>query len=190
MHWLDHMQIICTSLQTDGHISTALLSLQAGCSSCGPIDSVKALKSPWRQLLLRKKDSFISVILIRTRDENRFSDACPWDTVQCNMWICYVSRPIISEVERRRTVVWRNFSSTGQCPHVNLQVYSAVGLSYWGMGSSRPCCWLPADWRRYCSAWQRSLLRLGVVRHATCQGHVLASNDRSVAGHSTRWLRI
>jgi len=33
-HQLDHMQIICTSLQTDNHASTSSLnSLQAGCSS-------------------------------------------------------------------------------------------------------------------------------------------------------------
>jgi len=38
MRWqwnqLDHMQIICTSLQTDNHSSTSSLNvLQAGCSS-------------------------------------------------------------------------------------------------------------------------------------------------------------
>jgi len=43
-HQLGHMQV-CTSLQTDNHASTPLLSfLQAGCPSCRPTDSVKALK--------------------------------------------------------------------------------------------------------------------------------------------------
>jgi len=43
-HQLGHMQV-CTSLQTDDHASTPLLSfLQAGCPSCRPTDSVKALK--------------------------------------------------------------------------------------------------------------------------------------------------
>jgi len=44
-HWnpLGHMQV-CTSLQTDNHASTPPLSfLQAGCSSCRPTNSVKAL---------------------------------------------------------------------------------------------------------------------------------------------------
>ena len=42
---LGHMQI-CTSLQTDKHTSTSLLSfLQAGCTSCHPTNSVKALKA-------------------------------------------------------------------------------------------------------------------------------------------------
>jgi len=41
---LGHMQV-CTSLQTDNHTSTPLLSfLQAGCPSCHPANSVKALK--------------------------------------------------------------------------------------------------------------------------------------------------
>jgi len=37
---------VCTSLQTDNHASTPLLSfLQAGCPSCHPTNSVKALKA-------------------------------------------------------------------------------------------------------------------------------------------------
>jgi len=40
---LGHMQV-CTSLQTDNHASTPRLSfLQAGCPSCRPTNSVKAL---------------------------------------------------------------------------------------------------------------------------------------------------
>ena len=43
--WLGNMQV-CTSLQTNNHASTPLLSfLQAGCPSCGPTNSVKALKA-------------------------------------------------------------------------------------------------------------------------------------------------
>jgi len=42
---LGHMQV-CTSLQTDNHASTPPLSfLQAGCPSCRPTNSVKALKT-------------------------------------------------------------------------------------------------------------------------------------------------
>ena len=44
-HQLGHMQV-CISLQTDNHTSTSLLSfLQAGCPSCHPTNSVKALKA-------------------------------------------------------------------------------------------------------------------------------------------------
>jgi len=40
------VQIICTSLQTDNHASTSPLSfLQAGCPSCHPTNSIKALKA-------------------------------------------------------------------------------------------------------------------------------------------------
>ena len=43
-HQLGHMQV-CTSLQTDNHASTPpLIFLQAGCPSCHPTNSVKALK--------------------------------------------------------------------------------------------------------------------------------------------------
>ena len=42
-HQLGHMQV-CTSLQTDNYASTPPLSiLQAGCPSCHPANSVKAL---------------------------------------------------------------------------------------------------------------------------------------------------
>jgi len=44
-HQLGHMQV-CTSLQTDNHADTSLLSfLQAGCPSCRPTNCVKALKA-------------------------------------------------------------------------------------------------------------------------------------------------
>ena len=44
-HQLGHMQV-CTSLQTDNHASTPPLSfLQAGCPTCCPTNSVKALKA-------------------------------------------------------------------------------------------------------------------------------------------------
>ena len=42
-HQLGHMQV-CTALQTDSHASTPSLSfLQAGCPSCRPTNSIKAL---------------------------------------------------------------------------------------------------------------------------------------------------
>jgi len=44
-HQLGHMQA-CTLLQTDNHTSTPpFIFLQAGCPSCPPTNSVKALKS-------------------------------------------------------------------------------------------------------------------------------------------------
>ena len=45
-HQLGDRQV-CTSLQTDNHTSTSLLKffLQAGCPSCRPTNSVKALKA-------------------------------------------------------------------------------------------------------------------------------------------------
>jgi len=44
-HQLGYMQV-CTSLQADNHASTPPLSfLQAGCPSCHPSNSIKALKA-------------------------------------------------------------------------------------------------------------------------------------------------
>jgi len=56
-HQLGNMQV-CTSLQTDNHANTSLLSfLQAGCPSCRPTNSVKALKAQlWPITLTFKLD--------------------------------------------------------------------------------------------------------------------------------------
>jgi len=49
-HQLGHMQV-CTSLQTDNHTSTPALSfLKAGCPTCRPTNSIKALKAKIFQL--------------------------------------------------------------------------------------------------------------------------------------------
>jgi len=52
-HQLGHMQV-CISLQTDNHASappaTTLVFLQAGCPSCCPTNSVKALKAEKKPL--------------------------------------------------------------------------------------------------------------------------------------------
>jgi len=43
-HQLEHMQVICTSLQTDNHGSMSSLNfLQAGCYSWCPTNTFKAL---------------------------------------------------------------------------------------------------------------------------------------------------
>jgi len=53
-HQLGHMQV-CTSLQTGNHASTPPLSfLQAGCLSCHPTNSVKALTANHIKSLLLK----------------------------------------------------------------------------------------------------------------------------------------
>jgi len=65
-HQLSHMQV-CTSLQTNNHASIpALRFLQAGCPSCRPTNSVKALKA---LKVSKKKGSKLEVMLSKT--ENR-----------------------------------------------------------------------------------------------------------------------
>ena len=54
-HQLGHMQV-CTSLQTDNHTSTPPLSfLQAGCPSCRPTNSVKALKAQLHNYIIMQR---------------------------------------------------------------------------------------------------------------------------------------
>jgi len=54
---MGHMQV-CISLQSDNHANTPPLSfLQAGCPSCRPTNSVKALKA-WRNT-----NMFIMIII-------------------------------------------------------------------------------------------------------------------------------
>jgi len=56
-HQLGYMQV-CTSLQTDNRVSTPPLRfLQAGCPSCHPANSVKALKAVGAVLLSEKSRS-------------------------------------------------------------------------------------------------------------------------------------
>ena len=53
-HQLGRVQV-CTSLQTDNNASTPPLSfLQAGCPSCHPTNSVKALKEKGPSMVLKK----------------------------------------------------------------------------------------------------------------------------------------
>ena len=61
-HQLGHMQV-CTSLQTDNHTSTPPLSfLQAGCPSCRPTNSVKALQEKQNTLCPKKDQNHITII--------------------------------------------------------------------------------------------------------------------------------
>ena len=54
-HQLGHMHV-CTLLQTDNHASTSPLSfLQAGCPSCCPTNSVKALKAKKSYVIITNK---------------------------------------------------------------------------------------------------------------------------------------
>jgi len=57
-HQLGCMQV-CISLQTDNHASTPPLSLlQAGCPSCRPTNSVKALKAQEPTTTKNKKNGY------------------------------------------------------------------------------------------------------------------------------------
>jgi len=55
---------VCTSLQTDNHANTSPLSfLQAGCPSCRPTNSVKALKADKAELELKERNSNLAFLI-------------------------------------------------------------------------------------------------------------------------------
>jgi len=63
-HLLGHMQV-CTSLQTNNHASTTPLRfLQAGCPSCRPTNSVKALKGGMSYIKVHSKDDISQLDLL------------------------------------------------------------------------------------------------------------------------------
>jgi len=68
-HQLSHMQV-CTLFQTDNNASTSPLSfLQAGCPSCRPTNSVKALKMDYT---IGISESFLSLDLFSLKFKNIF----------------------------------------------------------------------------------------------------------------------
>ena len=71
---------VCISLQTDNHASTPPLSfLQAGCPSCHPTNSVKALKAP-------KKHK-------KTTQQNNANAALANGLFEMNLILCSFLRP-------------------------------------------------------------------------------------------------
>ena len=67
-HQLGHTQV-CTMLQTDNHASTLQLGfLQAGCPSCRPTNSVKALKA--HHNIIQRENC---MCLIAQLEQNKYS---------------------------------------------------------------------------------------------------------------------
>ena len=74
---LGHMQV-CISLQTDNHASTPPLSfLQAGCPSCRPTNSVKALKANNSQEFIHNKEAASVQSQIIKITQTPFPCVCP-----------------------------------------------------------------------------------------------------------------
>jgi len=70
-HQLGHMQV-CTSLQTDNHTSTQPLFLQAGCPSCHPTNSVKALKAKYSHKIKQKQNTIFHYLKIMQLFNQKF----------------------------------------------------------------------------------------------------------------------
>jgi len=76
-HWhqLHHMQIICTLLQTDNQAST---SPQAGCPSCHPTNSIKALKALITQQTVKYCATTIRLQFTDTESKNNHISSGPF----------------------------------------------------------------------------------------------------------------
>ena len=76
---LGYMQV-CTSLQTENHASTPPLSfLQAGCPSCRPTNTIKALKASQSTEGKRRTNNKMTINNIRntkTREAKQFASGC------------------------------------------------------------------------------------------------------------------
>ena len=95
-HQLGHMQV-CTSLQTDNHASTPLLSfLQAGCPSCRPTNSIKALKAI-SGLYLRHNSIYVTVPSLCNR---RMFINLPQYTLHCSQQLRFSISTRIQLVNR------------------------------------------------------------------------------------------
>ena len=112
-HQLDHMQV-CTSIQTDNHASTPPLKfLQAGCPSCHPTNSVKALKAYSRQYLCHK--------LLKSVDVRRQA---------MRLLSTWHARLQTAAGGRWRSTVWENIeqSATHTVPATSTTIYSITEL--------------------------------------------------------------
>jgi len=94
-HQLYYMQIICTSLQIDSHASTtSLIFLRAGCFSCCPTNSVKALKA--LQVVLYNRHKMVAVALCNSK--------CDW--LLCKVWVQVPLMIRVLKVDRKPMTWW------------------------------------------------------------------------------------
>jgi len=77
-HQLDHMQIICTSLQKDNHLITQLL--QARCSFRCPTSSVEALKAMRMRTKIISCDNIKTKMKTETESVDQFTPAAQYNT--------------------------------------------------------------------------------------------------------------
>jgi len=107
-----HMQV-CTSLQTDKHASTPSLSfLQAGCPSCRPTNSVKALNGTeiTTKLVLYndcKTAAAAAVLTINQRSQSRSNKDQCWC---CRQQTCCADESVIDSMLmiQLTTVLWKS----------------------------------------------------------------------------------
>ena len=115
---------VCTSLQTDNHARTPPLSfLQAGCSSCCPTDSVKALKvkeDSWKKNELDKPFQVGHMQVCTSLQTNNHASTTPLSFLQAG---CPSCRPTNSVKALKAVKVKRHVKSK---KHVSNTVLSVI----------------------------------------------------------------
>jgi len=122
-HQLGSMQV-CTSLQTDNHASTSPLNfLQAGCPSCRPTSSVKALKAisvARKQTRMQRTASTRAAAAhdrvayknpqCRTQTDRSVVTTTRYDTIRATerltcdkAWVDHVTRTLSSSVNKQQS---------------------------------------------------------------------------------------
>ena len=101
-HQLGHMHV-CTSLQTDNHARIPPLSfLQAGCPSCRPTNSVKALKEPLGKNISKLQNA-------QNRVVTRSPQSCSLRTLLQQLhWL-----PVIHRIDFKHHFPYSSFFPTG-----------------------------------------------------------------------------
>ena len=106
-HQLGHMQV-CTLLQTDNHASTPPVSfLQAGCLSCSPTNTVKALKEAlpcYRRVQLINTSTYRPLSAFRTQEITLLGDFGVSAACICHLTSC-TSPSLIFQTTARNTAL-------------------------------------------------------------------------------------
>jgi len=128
-HQRGHMQV-CTSLQTDNHASTPpLVFLQAGCPSCHPTNSVKALKAV--------SQTYQQSVFKRYRSDKHFSEFLPtrwWQkSTGIDMEQNYFTVTVCIHIHSNKTGAWQLGSVidlTNSCSHAKFHLEWCRGMAY------------------------------------------------------------
>ena len=173
-HQLARMQV-CTSLQIDNHASTPLLNfLQAGCPSCRPANSVKALKA-----------SIVSYNVI-IFDWSELFGIYVLTALFCHSHLSCSHLPIISAVYMyitnvNCTVPRADCRRGAHLPFLGCESVGGWTTEVWLTGSVTSDLWLPSQLQGITAADRYQIILLGDKR-GMCEQLAQACDLKACAG--------